>query len=294
MGVKGCAAASGALAALVFISIPVSADDYEVGSRDTDVARGRIAVEIEVPESIAELIADASATTGVQWQWVSYPVVGQHHDEETGATHSCRRLVTERIDADIDREEFIRERVQDYHEAQENVYFPGIDENDAYADCPSDPFQELPEELIEHAVRRVAVAQLPRPELSIPPGYALAGLPAYLVTNHSLELGPVSRTLDLGTASPTVTFTAVGTSTVDWGDGTVTEHTVAGAPYPGGQVVHTYADRGPVTVQIVDRWTVTYDVGGRLSGVLFATLDPVTIEDFAVREYRAVRVSPDR
>lgn len=284
---KGLLVAS-AIAALAILAGPVSAD-YELGGGDV-YTDGTTRIEVEVSRSLAELVEEASASTGQEW--VPVPILRTYDDEETGLTTPCRGTGFRAVEPGEDREDAI-DAGRDEFLAQLTAYLPGVDDRDPYPACPTETAESLPRPVIEHAVRRAAIEQLPRPEPTIPPGYALTGLPAYLVTGHELTYGPVTRVLDFAPVNLNVTISAEGTSIVDWGDGTVTEHTVPGVPYPDGQMVHTYTHRDTYTVQIVDRWTVTYDVGGVLSGQITATLDPVTIDDFAAREYRAVRIAPD-
>jgi hypothetical protein len=137
--------------------------------------------------------------------------------------------------------------------------------------------------------------QLPRPAPSVPPGHAMTGMAAYLVTGHELEYGPVDHEVDLEIMQLTVRVSGTATSTVDWGDGTVLTYEQPGLAYPDGEVTHTYADTGDVTIQITDSWRLTYDVyrGGDLiiSNVLDLDLAPVALEDLEVRQMQSVRTS---
>jgi hypothetical protein len=249
---------------------------------------GRIEVVMEIPPVLEDLAARAGERSGRRW--VPVPAVGFVDDDlRAGVVTVCRatRWVEVRPGDDPD---LVLAMAQAAYLAAVNTAFHewrvpgGVD-----GPCPFDPAEDLPAAVVEEAVRRTAVAQAPRPRPSIPPGLALTGLPAYLVTGHLLGFGPVTRRLDLGTVSPSVTFFGTGTTTVVWGDGATSSHDVPGRPYPDGEVVHTYLDRGTYTVQVIDTWRVTYEVDGILGGVLEATLEPVTIEGFPVQEYQAVR-----
>ncbi|MFP4218284.1 MAG: hypothetical protein ACLFR6_05535, partial [Salinarchaeum sp.] len=69
--------------------------------------------------------------------------------------------------------------------------------------------------------RYVRSDRLPRPVIEVPPGHGLTGMPAYLVTGHSLSHELASITVDLGAQQASLSWTATGRSEVDWGDGTV-------------------------------------------------------------------------
>jgi hypothetical protein len=164
-------------------------------------------------------------------------------------------------------------------------------------DCPVEPTEDLPPPLVREAVRQTVIDVLPRPEPRVPPGYALTGMPAYLVTDHALDYGPVDHPVDLGIMELTVQVTGTGTSTVDWGDGSEPQtYDQPGLPYPDGNVKYTYADRGDVAITVTDSWRLTFDVyrGGDviISDVVEFELAPVTLEEpLEIRELRSVRTS---
>ena len=93
-----------------------------------------------------------------------------------------------------------------------------------------------------------------------------------------------------------VEVSATGKTTVDWGDGTPPiTYDVPGGPYPDGQIRHTYGDASTVTVTVTDNWVIDFRAttagGAVLIDTVIAELDEVVIEDFEVREFRAVRTS---
>lgn len=155
--------------------------------------------------------------------------------------------------------------------------------------CPVDPAAALPPELIEQELTATLRDQLPRPELELPPGFALAGLRTYLLTGHDLDHQPPPFELDLGPMQLTVELTATGSTTVDWGDGTTTTHdTGATHGHPDGPINHVYTHTGEVTITATDTWDVSYQAGpvsGQITGL---TLTPATL-DIEVTERRAVR-----
>jgi hypothetical protein len=155
-------------------------------------------------------------------------------------------------------------------------------------DCPPDPGQEIPVEMVEEFVTATVTEQLPRPTLSLPPGYAITGLRTYLVTEHDLTFGPVSLPVDLGIVTFDVRLSATGSSTVDWGDGTVTSHDTGGTGYPDGAIDHVYTDVGSVDITVTDTWTVQYEAGPFV-GSIEAPLAPVTLAGVEVQQRQSVR-----
>ena len=164
-------------------------------------------------------------------------------------------------------------------------------------DCPGDPAAAVPAVVLRDAIRASVVDQLPRPEPRIPPGFALAGLETYLDSgvDHGLSFAR-TETVTIGPFSFAVVINATGQTTVDWGDGTPPiTYDVPGGPYPDGQIRHTYRDASNVTVTVTDSWIIDFRAttagGAVLTDTVIAELDQMVIEDFEVREFRAVRTS---
>jgi len=164
-------------------------------------------------------------------------------------------------------------------------------------DCEGNPAAEVPAVVLRDAVRTAVTGQLPRPELRIAPGFALAGLETYLDTGtlHGLAYDR-SIPVVIGPFVYDVQVSATGETTVDWGDGTPPiTYDVPGGPYPDGQIRHTYRDASTVTVTVTDTWVIDFRAttasGAVLTDTVIAELDEVVIEDFEVREFRAVRTS---
>lgn len=153
--------------------------------------------------------------------------------------------------------------------------------------CPFDDPDPLPD-ITTPDVWAVFEGQLGRPDPAIVPGRMLTGLTSYLETNRTLE-----HTAFITIAGMTLEVRGTATYTVDWGDGTVTgPHDTAGEPYPHGTVNHVYIDKGTYTVQVTDTWTMEWRFeGGIWTSPLATEMAPVSIEDFVVNEYRAVRTS---
>jgi hypothetical protein len=128
---------------------------------------------------------------------------------------------------------------------------------------------------------------LPVPRPSIPPGYAITGKPAYLVTDGTLAPARYQRPTPLGA----LLIIARGSYLVDWGDGTLPTWTGPyaheGAPYPNGSIFHTFDNIGPVTVTVREVWTATWSLGPA-HGDLNALHTTASITAFPVHQLQAV------
>lgn len=219
--------------------------------------------------------------------WIGVPRIGNSGDPDGGNGGFCRRMEWVRVPRE-DASVLQAQAEQDYLDAFAPLALDreGVTPNVA---CPEDPADELPVELVEDLLTATVSEQLPRPALSLPPGFAITGLRTYLVTGHTLDFGPVSTPVELGPATFDVRFEARGESTVDWGDGTVTTHDVAGTGYPDGAIDHVYTDVGTVDITVTDAWTVDYEAGP-FAGTLDAPLAPVVLSGVEVQERQAVRV----
>jgi hypothetical protein len=125
---------------------------------------------------------------------------------------------------------------------------------------------------------------LPVPQPTIPPGWAITGKPAYLVTGGTLAPPTYTYATPLGT----LTITAHGSYTVNWGDGTTNgPFDTEGLPYPNGNIAHTYDNVGTVTVTLNEAWTATWTIGGN-DGTLNQLQTQATIANFQIRQIQAV------
>jgi hypothetical protein len=125
---------------------------------------------------------------------------------------------------------------------------------------------------------------LPVPKPAIPPGYAITGKPAYLVTDGTVSPASFVEPTPLGL----LTVTAHGTYTVDWGDDSSGgPYTSESTGYPTGQIVHTYDRTGTVDVALHEAWTATWTLGAA-AGTLGQLATQATIPGFAVRQIQAV------
>jgi hypothetical protein len=222
--------------------------------------------------------------------WVGIPALGSMEGGD-GEVLYCSRTRWVRV-APEEREERAENGRSSYLHLFDSV--PELEGHDAHLECPVDPTEAIPPAVLRDAVQHTIRDDLPRPELEVPPGYALTGMPAFLVTNHQLGYGPVRHTVDLGTVVLQVTVEGTGTTQVDWGDGTVATYRAPGTPWPDGQVVHTYSDSGHVTIAVTDTWEVTYRVPALgIVDTIQAPLPPRTLDDLPVQQVQSVRISSD-
>jgi len=111
------------------------------------------------------------------------------------------------------------------------------------------------------AVRFWHTLPLPVPKPTIPPGYAITGKTAYLVTNGTLDPTPYAENTPLGELN----IMATGSYQVDWGDGTSPTwngpYGFEGLPWPNGSIGHTYDVTGNYSVIVVENWTASWTLG---------------------------------
>jgi hypothetical protein len=128
---------------------------------------------------------------------------------------------------------------------------------------------------------------LPKPDPQVPPGYAVTGLPAYLVTNGTVRPAPYTDNTPLGP----LTIVATGTYSVDWGDSSrpawAGPYGQEGQAYPNGTITHTFDYVGTVTVTVVENWTATWTLGPD-HGVLPDLETRAAIPDLQIRQLQAV------
>jgi hypothetical protein len=128
---------------------------------------------------------------------------------------------------------------------------------------------------------------LPKPNPQLPPGYAVTGLPAYLVTNGTLHPAPYQTGTPLGP----LTIIASGTYSVDWGDDSSPAWTgpfrQEGRPYPNGTIAHTFDNVGTVTITVIENWTATWTLGTD-RGVLPNLQTRAPIPNLQIRQLQAV------
>lgn len=153
----------------------------------------------------------------------------------------------------------------------------------ATATAPTPTPSVSPETLALHFWRTIA---LPAPRPSIPPGWAITGKLAYLVTGGTDHPASYRDTTPLGE----LTLNAVGTYEVNWGDGSTTgPYQGPGLPWPSGRITHTYTSVGRYTVVVSERWSATWRLGDA-AGTVTGLVTTATIASFPVRQIQVVVV----
>lgn len=135
---------------------------------------------------------------------------------------------------------------------------------------------------------------LPTAELTIAPGFALTGQPAYLEVAGQESFTANGAIPGFGGLQATLRPTSI---VVDWGDGAteVVADGRTGAAWDGPaeqQILHTYThaqDQVTVTAQV--HWEARWSVGGFTGTV--SDLQVVGELDLEVRSLRSVRADPD-
>jgi hypothetical protein len=248
-------------------------------------------------------VARAAQPSGPPVYWAAIPRDTYTDDPDFENEGYCRGWRYVAADSPEEAAELEREGQSDYNWLHLNLYpaNPPMDLVRPHVDCPPDvidPAEVIPPVVLRSTVRTIVTGQLPRPELAVPPGYALAGLPAYLVTGDEHDLThSASESVSIGPLELTLDVTATGSTTVDWGDGSApTTHGVPGQPYPDGEIRHTYTDRDTVDITVTDSWDIAFDVSGAMSvsDTVSAELAEVVYEGLEVREMRPVRLAPPR
>jgi hypothetical protein len=117
--------------------------------------------------------SSGAPATPSPYVWVALPGFGSSGDPDDDNQGFCTRLTWTQV---------LREdaaAVQAEAEASHRSAYAGLGlNNDGIrygVPCPEDPAQEIPVEMVEQFVTATVSEQLPRPTLSLPPGYAITG-----------------------------------------------------------------------------------------------------------------------
>jgi len=135
--------------------------------------------------------------------------------------------------------------------------------------------------------------ELPDPAMAhSPPDGAITGLDLYLSIR-----GPQNLTFDVPALGYDVHIEASSVYDVHWGDARPDEsatgraitrnHPTQGGLYPDGDLRHQYIDRGPVTIEVVQKWTARWSANGE-SGTIADRLATSATITIPVQEIQAV------
>lgn len=153
--------------------------------------------------------------------------------------------------------------------------------------CPATPVAPAPIDPQLLAQNFWKTIPLPVPRPAIPPGYAITGMPAYLVTNSTTAPAPYVFPTPLGQ----LRIIASGEYFVDWGDprgpGWTGPFPFEGQPWPNGRISHVYDDVGSVTVVVREVWSARWVLGGA-AGTLGGLATTATITNYPIHQEQAV------
>ena len=128
---------------------------------------------------------------------------------------------------------------------------------------------------------------LPVPAPSVPPGYALAGKVAYLVTGGTVDPAPFEDDTPLGL----LTVKATGSYVVNWGDSAASiwsgPYTFEGLAYPDGKITHVYENSGTYTIGLRENWSAVWSLAG-YSGTVTGLSTSATIKNFVVKQLQTI------
>jgi hypothetical protein len=143
------------------------------------------------------------------------------------------------------------------------------------------------------AVNFWRIIPLPVARPSIPPGYAITGKVAYLVTGGTTTPAPFVENTPIGA----LTIRAEGQYLVDWGDQEGSADTWSGPyatdgqPWPNGQITHVYDIAGTYTVTVREEWSAVWHLAGA-SGTLNGLATTADIPAFRAEQLQAVVINP--
>jgi hypothetical protein len=126
---------------------------------------------------------------------------------------------------------------------------------------------------------------LPVARPTVPPGWAITGKPAYLVTGGATRPAAFTEATPLGELS----VQATGRYWVNWGQGGGWSGPYAGEgrAWPNGTISYVYDNVGSVTITVRETWTATWSLGGA-AGTLGGLQTTATIPAFPIRQVQPV------
>lgn len=129
----------------------------------------------------------------------------------------------------------------------------------------SSPPQQTPNQVVTAFWNSTVRNELPVPRLSVPPGFALTGLEAYLTSPSCATSKTFTDSTPLGTAA----IHANGEIWVRWNTGQDWSgpYRSCGLSWPSGTITHVYEQEGYATLSEKETWTANWTLGGE-SGTL--------------------------
>ncbi len=151
--------------------------------------------------------------------------------------------------------------------------------------APSAPVQVVDPTTI--AVNFWKTIPLPVPDPTVPPGYALAGKVAYLVTGGTIDPAPYVDNTPLGA----LTVKATGQYLVNWGDSSqptwAGPYDFEGLAYPNGQITHVYENSGIYSITVREDWSASWSLAGS-TGIVSGLATSATIRNFVVKQLQTI------
>lgn len=141
--------------------------------------------------------------------------------------------------------------------------------------------QVSPAQIVTTYWNQTVKNQLPVPQFSVPPGFALTGLNSYVSSNCV-----TSKTFYDQTPLGQATIHAIGELWVNWGDGSTWDgpYNSCGSKWPNGTISHVFEYSGVDTVTVKETWNATWLLGtssGSLGG-LFTAPPPKIIHVYSI------------
>lgn len=138
-----------------------------------------------------------------------------------------------------------------------------------------------PSQVVTQFWNQTVVNDLPSPQISIPPGFALSGLPSFLTANCSIDKTFYDQT-PLGTA----TINAHGKLWVKWTSNETWSgpYDSCGLPWPNGTISHVFTTKGNEIVSVKETWTASWSLAGHSGnlGGLYTRAKPLDLPIYSI------------
>ena len=123
--------------------------------------------------------------------------------------------------------------------------------------------------------------QLPVPQFSVPPGFALTGLTSFLTATCT-----TSKTFYDNTPIGTATIAATGELWVRWKSGQDWSgpYNSCGLPWPNGNITHVYENQGSATISLKETWSASWTLAGTSGalGGLYTSPNALTLPIYSI------------